>query len=423
MVTELGPLERRLKARSGTRVVQPRTERWSTPRPVRGHDQPGPVFLHIGAPKTGTTFLQDVLWHHRADLAARGVLFTRERYDEHYRAAMDLREAPRRPKGAAGTWNRVAGRARRWPGTAVISHEVFAAADADQAARAIDALGRDRVHVVYSVRDLWGLLGAEWQESTKHGRSFTFEQFLDDVLQAGPRGVVGRWFWSVHDAVEVLRRWGAGLPPDRVHVVTVPPAGADAGTLWSRFAGVLGIDPASVDTSVARPNASLSGAEVTFLRQVNAALSSGPGRTLERGERGRYVKGVLAQQVLAARPGKQRYAPPAERFDEVRRRAEQTVLGLRDEGYAVAGDLAELVPEGPGAARTHPDEVDPSELLAVGADAVSGLVQHAVSLRSAYLPEPGAEAPPLRQRLRRRLERRLRPIARRVRDRLVRARS
>jgi hypothetical protein len=190
---------------------------------------------------------------------------------------------------------------------------------------------------------------------------------------------------------------------------------------------VLGIDPASVDTSVARPNASLSGAEVTFLRQVNEALSSGQGRTLDRGERGRYVKGVLAQQVLAARPGKQRYAPPAERFDEVRRRAEQTVQGLRDGGYPVAGDLAELLPEGPGAARTHPDEVGPAELLAVGADAVSGLVQHAVSLRAAYLPEPGAEPPALRQRLRRRLEqrleKRLRPIARRVRDKLVRSRS
>jgi hypothetical protein len=34
----------------------------------------GRVFLHIGAPKTGTTYLQDVLWSNKAELSRRGVL-------------------------------------------------------------------------------------------------------------------------------------------------------------------------------------------------------------------------------------------------------------------------------------------------------------------------------------------------------------
>jgi hypothetical protein len=71
--------------------------------------------------------------------------------------------------------------------------------------------------------------------------------------------------------------------------------------LWTRFATVLGIEPDSIDTSVARPNASLGAAEVTFLRQVNAALSQGPGRRPDRALRGPYVKGLLAQDVLAQR--------------------------------------------------------------------------------------------------------------------------
>ena len=32
------------------------------------------VFLHIGEPKTGTTFLQQVMWSNRAELAAQGVV-------------------------------------------------------------------------------------------------------------------------------------------------------------------------------------------------------------------------------------------------------------------------------------------------------------------------------------------------------------
>ena len=32
------------------------------------------VFLHIGEPKTGTTFLQQVMWRNRSELAARGVV-------------------------------------------------------------------------------------------------------------------------------------------------------------------------------------------------------------------------------------------------------------------------------------------------------------------------------------------------------------
>lgn len=462
-ITELAQMEARLRDRSPMRrpPVQPGqpgqpgqrgSERWSPPRRPRRAVAPGPVYMHIGAPKTGTTFLQDVLWHHRAALAAQGLLFTRERYDEHYRASLDLRRTARQPAGAAGSWDRVAARARHWPGTAVVSHELFAAADPADAARAVDALGSDRVHIVYSVRDLWGLLGAEWQESTKHGRGLSFEEFLADVLERGSDGTVGRWFWSVHDAVQVLERWGAGLPPERVHVVTLPPAGSEPGLLWRRFAGVLGIDPDSVDTTVARPNASLGAAEVTFLRQVNAELAAartggqqarrhsggtrgeGGRRTsggdrLDRSQRGRYVKALLAQQILAERTGKQRFTPPVELFDDVRARAEAAVEGLRAANYSVTGDLAELLPRRPAQAGPHPDHAAPAELVAVGADALTGLVGHGVRLRATYRDGPGGAEPAgkgaaavLRRRWRRgrdRLDRQLRPVARRVRDRVA----
>ena len=51
---------------------------------------------------------------------------------------------------------------------AVISHELFCAADADQAGRAVRSLQPAEVHVVLTVRDMATLLPAEWQETVKH---------------------------------------------------------------------------------------------------------------------------------------------------------------------------------------------------------------------------------------------------------------
>ena len=45
------------------------------------------------------------------------------------------------------------------------------------------------------------------------------------------------------DLPDVLARWGATLPPSRVHVVCCPPPDADPALLWQRFAGVVGFDP------------------------------------------------------------------------------------------------------------------------------------------------------------------------------------
>jgi hypothetical protein len=41
------------------------------------------VFLHIGEPKTGTTFLQQVMWGNRAELAARGVALPGHHAQDH----------------------------------------------------------------------------------------------------------------------------------------------------------------------------------------------------------------------------------------------------------------------------------------------------------------------------------------------------
>lgn len=48
------------------------------------------VYLHVGAPKTGTTFLQGVLGKNRDTLKQQGVWLPGASAEDHFRAGFDL---------------------------------------------------------------------------------------------------------------------------------------------------------------------------------------------------------------------------------------------------------------------------------------------------------------------------------------------
>jgi hypothetical protein len=49
------------------------------------------VYFHIGAPKTGTTYLQNVLFANRPALAERGALYPYEDFGQSFRSMQDFR--------------------------------------------------------------------------------------------------------------------------------------------------------------------------------------------------------------------------------------------------------------------------------------------------------------------------------------------
>lgn len=305
------------------------------------------VYLHVGEPKSATTFLQEVLWNNRPALAERGVFLPGLHAQEHFRAAQDLREVAQQPDDPSGPWtgewSTLARQAASTTGTSVISHELFAAATAEQAARALASLQAAEVHIVLTVRDLGRLLPAEWQETVKHRNRQPWERWVRRVM-AGPDAPPrrrARWFWEVHDTAEVLRRWSAGLPPEHVHIVTLPPPDAPPELVWRRFASVIGIDPASVDLAAARPNASLGLAEVEMLRRLNKTL----GRDgVPDWFYAVHVKDALAHGLLAERPVTVRPAMAPRQQKWAHDRAVELVAQLAAAGYDVVGDLAELIP-------------------------------------------------------------------------------
>ena len=157
------------------------------------------VYLHIGAPKTGTTYLQDRLGRNASALADHDVHFpSRSAIVSpglfHFRAALDLlgQDWGGAPGHAEGSWDALARRVRRKSGTVVISHEILAPAAPDAVARAMQDLGPD-VHVVYTARDLGRQVPAAWQESIKQGRRWRYSSFVrrmdkrQDLVLAGLR--------------------------------------------------------------------------------------------------------------------------------------------------------------------------------------------------------------------------------------------
>lgn len=319
------------------------------------------VVLHVGLPKTGTTFLQAVLWEHRDRLREQGVLFPGAEYDDHFLAAVDLQDLPfhdaPRPE-ATGHWERLAAAARDWPGTTVLSHDVLASATVEQAARAVADLAPAEVHVVVTARDLARQLPSHWQEDVKNGSTESLAEWYAAVARHDPGRWSWRWFWESEDLPAVLARWGAAVPVERVHVVTVPPPGAPRTELWARFCTAAGLDPALIDPAETEVgNTGLAAAEVELLRRLNAELSG----AMTQQEHERVVKGVLVHETLVARDVGSRVAPPVGSAEATTEQARAWVDAVRASGVDVVGDLDDLLPAPAGPAGSEPPSESPSE--------------------------------------------------------------
>jgi hypothetical protein len=353
------------------------------------------VYVHIGAPKTGTTYLQDRLGRNLKQLAAHGVhVPTRSPFMSpglfHFRAALDLLEQDwgGRPGHAAGSWEAMARRIRRQDGTVVFSHEILAPAARVHIERLKHDLAGSELHIVYSARDLARQAPAGWQESIKQGRRWSFRRYLRKVRSGAP------WFARAFDLPAVLTAWGSGLPPEHVHVVTVPQAHAvvaEPTLLWRRFCTAFGIDPAWAPLDSDRTNTSLGAAETQVLRRLNVRLGRSARRDVTYDA---LVRGMLAQDVLSGRPSLPILLPPAFEPWAVER-GEAWIEWLKGSGVDVVGDPQDLMPvplADPDSYR-HPDKPARRAERDAALDALAAMTAEAAARR-----DPGAT---LRGRVRR----------------------
>ncbi len=272
------------------------------------------VYLHIGAPKTGTTYLQDRLALNRSELAKHDVHYPLGLQASHFKAAIDLLDVSwgGQREDARGEWGKLMDRVRRHSGTVIVSHEILAGARPAQIRKAMADLAGSEVHLVYSARYLARQIPAEWQEGIKHRRRRSFARFLTQVQNAR-RNKPTMWFWRAQGLPDVLTRWGDGLSPDRIHLVTVPHAGAPRDLLWERYCSAFGIDPSWAPAESDRENVSIGTAETALIRKLNRRLKKAG---LEGPDYRRLVRQVMVHETLAqrprrsSRPGRRARRPP-----------------------------------------------------------------------------------------------------------------
>lgn len=327
------------------------------------------VFVHIGLPKTGTSYLQSVVWPHRDVLRRHGLLVPGREKRDHLLSSMIVRDDPgvrRRGTGAAEAWDAVRREIAAHDGDALVSHEFFCAASADQARRMVADLEPAEAHVVVTAREPLGLFTSSWQESLKNLGTTRLEDYGRTVSE-DPRDV---WDWRSLDLGLVLDRWTPAVPEERLHVVVAPGAAQPREELWRRFAGVLGLDPDVVPHEASFTNQTMGVVEAETLRRLNPHLREFRGPY----DRGRWIRTFLADERLVPRDG-ERYWPDEDQVADARERGARAVARIRASSYDVVGDVEALLVPDELPPRRHPSSVTDAEVAEVAVSLVARLLE------------------------------------------------
>jgi hypothetical protein len=304
------------------------------------------LLVHVGASKTGTSALQYAFWASLPVLREAGIGVPFEGRKEHVKALL-------RPLG----WQISVGFTRdvreRWveetaavlkdtPGDRLlISNEDLAELDEPRVALFHEAAAAADLQpeIILSARDWSRQLPSEWQQFLKHRLATPYPEFLEQVRDRADTHA-SRHFWQRQDFADICRRWAAGLPPERVHVVAVGSQTEDPGGVYRAFGTLLQLDPDRLRLPDHHVNASFGYTEAEVYRRLNEALGD---RLPAYGTE--YIPSVRTPIIRGAIPreASSRITLPTEHVDWVRQEGRRQVEEIRRRGYTVHGDPESLI--------------------------------------------------------------------------------
>lgn len=340
----------------------------------------GRFVLHIGAMKTGTSFLQGILAANAEALTEAGMLVAPNRSPAVHDVIGFKGAAQVTRTQARGAWAELVEAVRSFEGpAAVLSHEYLSLQGAPSVDRILATLEGLDVQMVLTVRDATAVLPAQWQTSARNNGRYTWPEYVDAARDETTK-VPSHTFLRAQRIGKIVRLWKNRLGPDAVHVITVPRPDAPRTLLWERFAGVLGVDPALATDFDVRTNPSAGYATAHLLCGVH-----GEARRRELPSREVQRLAVFVADRAAARRREEGTAPldrSTLRFAAARNRAVARVV--RRSGVHVVGELEEL----PGS----PDLSSARPLVAPDDRALVGAAEGAAATLAQLLPSGRAAA-------------------------------
>ena len=320
------------------------------------------VTLHVGAMKTGTTYVQRMLGRNRERLASGGVFYPHPWSDQvvAVRDVLDLKGGSHLGS-VDGAWQALISQLHDWQGAqAILSVEFLSFADERQVHRIIRDLAPSEVSIVIGARDLGRALPAQWQTAVRNGRTTTYRDYLEGVTGSRP-SPSRKHFWKRQDIGKIAAKWAKEVGQGNVTVVTVPPKGADPGELWRRMSRAFGISEGDLEQPSAK-NESLGLTATELLRRINLQADS---TDMSQWTYQHGVNRALSHAVLPDVPDpRPQLGVPRGYHRWVTDEAQRVIREVGDSHVTVVGDLADLTPQLTGSdVKVWPEDIPDGELL------------------------------------------------------------
>ena len=341
------------------------------------------VYLHVGTGKSGTTYLQRILFKNRELLKRHGVLYP-GKGTSHFLASMDLRGSGFNgydyPE-AEGAWDRLVEEAQAHTGNVLVSHETFGRARPAQIEKAVAAFPGSEVRVIITCRDLGRQIPAAWQERIKNRKNITYDAFLDRVFTSWDKSQtsVSSMFWKSQNLIALTQRWSRAVGTENVRLVTVPAPGTAPDELWRRFASAADLPNLDYEIPDSTSNASIGTTETELLRRLNPMFPE----DLAWPQYAVRIKNRFVQRDLSQHNTSGRLTVPDCRHETTEQIAGEMIDFLRGSGCPVIGDLEELRPVF-RADSVMPDEVGTEELLGLALELLARAAARPRTARSEY---------------------------------------
>jgi hypothetical protein len=324
----------------------------------------GRVVLHVGAMKTGTSFVQSILFSQRDVLDKQDVALLGGR-EPVIRAIQGVINPGRWGANPGESWSDFAAKAKDSPQTLIASMEFLSFANDEQVAEFVEPFAGVELDIVVTVRDEFRAIPAQWQSYCRSLGTSGWARYLRQI--AGPksarRSMAFRTFRRARGIPAILERWHAQPGVSSVHAVIVPRSSSAPDELWNRFCTAARIDAAPFRVADAKSNASLGYGSCDFLRRMNSHLD-GVDRLVYR----RVMRTVAPDVLGPLREDESRPGFDSRGAEFATSRNQQMIDTLGSGRFVVHGDLAELsAPERPEGYPDKPARAPRAETKAAAA--------------------------------------------------------